>query len=104
MNTRRQFVLTLVPAAALAATGWRSAHAQANKLSESDPAASALGYKEDATKVDRAKFPKYAPGQLCSNCSLYQAKGSNDAWAPCGAFGGKQVAAKGWCAAWVKKA
>lgn len=103
MTSRRQFILTVVPAAALAATATRTS-AQAARLEESDPAATALGYKHDATKVDKAKFPKFAAGQLCSNCTLYQTKKPDDAWAPCGAFGGRQVAAKGWCAAWVKKA
>jgi hypothetical protein len=78
------------------------AQAQAARIEESDPTAAALGYKHDASKVDKARFPKYAAGQVCANCVLYQSKG-NDAWAPCSAFGGKLVAAKGWCAAWAKK-
>ena len=102
MTTRRQFVLTAVPATALL-LGARGASAQPAKLEESDPAAVALGYKMDATKVDTKKFPKYAPGQLCSNCQLYSGK-ANDAMGPCAAFGGKLVAAKGWCSAWTKKA
>lgn len=62
-----------------------------------------LGYKADATKVDKTKFPKYAAGQLCSNCVLYQGK-ATDAAAACGIFPGKQVAGKGWCSAYAKKA
>src|SRR5206468_8636634 len=52
MTTRRQFVLTAVPATALLLGGARAASAQPAKLEESDPAAMALGYKMDATKVD----------------------------------------------------
>ena len=72
-------------------------------LSESDPQAQALGYREDATKADKAKFPKYAAGQQCTTCQLYLGK-AGDARGPCPLFAGKTVAAKGWCSAWVKKA
>lgn len=102
MTTRRQFVLTAVPATALL-LGARVASAQAAKLEESDPAAVALGYKMDATKVDAKKFPTYKAGNVCSNCQLYSGK-ANDATGPCAAFGGKLVSAKGWCSAWAKKA
>ena len=72
-------------------------------LAESDSQALALGYKADATKVDKAKQPKYASGQLCSNCALFQGAPSVAA-AGCPLFAGKQVAAKGWCSAYAKKA
>jgi len=72
------------------------------KLLETDPTAESLGYKDDATKVDRAKFPKYAPPQACSNCALYQGKAS-DANGPCPIYAGKLVQGKGWCNAYVKK-
>ena len=103
MTTRRQFVLTAVPATALLLGGVRAASAQPAKLEESDPAAMALGYKMDATKVDAKKYPTYKAGNVCSNCQLYSGKAS-DATGPCAAFGGKLVAAKGWCSAWTKKA
>jgi High potential iron-sulfur protein len=38
-------------------------------LSESDPTAVSLGYKANASTVDKAKFPQFAAGQSCSNCS-----------------------------------
>lgn len=99
MNTRRTFLIT-VAAAGAALTG--TARAQA-KLDEKDPQAVALGYVHDATKVDTKKFPKYAAGQACANCALYQGK-PTDPWAGCPLFGNRQVAAKGWCNSWVKKA
>ena len=100
MSTRRQFMMTLVPAAAVltAATG---ARAQAAKIDEKDPAAVALAYKHDATKVDAKANPTYKAGNNCLNCQFYQGK---DAWGVCPLLGGKQVAAKGWCQAWAKKA
>jgi hypothetical protein len=71
-------------------------------LSESDPAASALGYKADASTIDKTKFPQYATGQTCSGCVLYQgAAGASSG--PCPVFAGKAVAAKGWCVSYSKK-
>ena len=98
-NTRRIFMMTLA-----AAGTSLSAIAQGQpRLSEKDPQAAGLGYVEDATKTDTKKFPKYASGQLCNNCVLYQGKAS-DALAGCAIFAGKQVVGKGWCNAWAKKA
>ncbi|MEO5702040.1 MAG: high-potential iron-sulfur protein [Casimicrobiaceae bacterium] len=105
MTTRRSFarnLLTALPATAILLGAGRLATAQAARLEESDPTAIALGYKHDATKVDPKKSPTYGAGRNCAGCQLYQGK-ATDPWAPCGAFGGKQVNAKGWCAAWVKK-
>ena len=101
MPSRRTFLLRVVSATLIAVPGL--AAAQAARVAETDPAAVALGYKHDATKVDAKKFPSFAAGRLCENCNLYAGK-PGDAWAPCAALGNKQVAAKGWCAAWVKKA
>jgi hypothetical protein len=81
----------------------RQAFADAPKVSESDPTAVALGYKNDAAQVDKAKYAKYAAGQQCNNCQFFQGK-PTDAWAPCPMFGGKQVSGKGWCSAYTKKA
>jgi hypothetical protein len=102
MTARRQFLIQAISTTALLA-GADLARAQAAKLSETDPTAVSLGYKEDATKVDAKKFPSFAPGRLCNGCQLYQGK-PTDASAPCSAFGGKLVSGKGWCAAWAKKA
>jgi len=71
-------------------------------LTESDPTAQALGYRQDATKADKAKYPAYAAGQACGTCALYQGK-PGDASGPCPLFAGKNVSAKGWCSAWAKK-
>jgi high potential iron-sulfur protein len=103
MNTsRRTFLITSIGAASALALS-REALADAPKVAESDPTAQALGYKMDATKVDKAKFAKYAAGEACGNCSFYQGK-ATDTFAPCPMFAGKQVAGKGWCSAYNKKA
>jgi len=97
-HPRRIFMMTLTAGGVALASG---AHAQA-KLDEKDPQAVGLGYVAEANKADTKKFPKYAAGQNCANCTLYQAK-AGDAAGGCPLFGTKQVAAKGWCSAWVKK-
>ncbi len=102
MTTRRTF-LSAIPAATLALTVARAASAQAAKLEESDAVAVALGYRHDASKVDKKKFVTYAVGHDCANCQFFQGK-PKDAWAACTAVGGKLVNAKGWCSAWAKKA
>jgi len=81
----------------------RAAAAELPKLDEKDAQAQALGYLRDATRVDRKKFATYQPGQACANCQQFQGKAGAD-WAPCTIFQGKDVNAKGWCSAWVKKA
>jgi len=102
---RRDFLkagsLAVVSAAIAGSAGM--AAAQAARVDEKDAQASSLGYKHDATKVDKVKFAKYQAGQTCANCTLYQGKPA-DAWGGCAIFPGKQVAGKGWCSAWVKKA
>ena len=101
MTTRREFVIQLsVGAAAL--TAGQAVFAQA-MVDEKDGQAAALGYKADASKVDKAKYAKYAAGQECDNCALYQGK-PGSASGGCSLFGGKQVAGKGWCSAYAKKA
>ncbi|MGA1273968.1 MAG: high-potential iron-sulfur protein, partial [Burkholderiaceae bacterium] len=44
---------------------------------------------------------KAKPGQVCSNCALYQ--GGSAKAGGCAIFPGKQVAGSGWCSAWAKK-
>jgi High potential iron-sulfur protein len=100
-NSRRQFMLL---SAAGACTLVLNSKVQAQAMvAETDPQAAALGYKADASKVDKAKYAKYAAGQECDNCALYQGKAGSSAGG-CSLFAGKQVAAKGWCSAYAKKA
>ena len=102
-SSRRTFVMTLVAGSGALAASLASAQAAAPVLAEADPQAVALGYKADTTKVDKTKYPQHAVTQICSNCNFYQGK-PTDAMAPCQLFAGKQVASKGWCSAWAKKA
>ena len=101
-TNRRRFVKLTVTG--LAATPFASAlfsgSAEAvDTVSESDPTATALKYKTDATKATDRKDTT----AFCSNCNFYSGK-AGDANGPCAVFGGKLVTAKGWCSSWVKKA
>ena len=101
LSRRRFMILTASAASAMALS--TESRADAPLLSENDPTAQALGYKTDAAKVDKAKFPHYQAGQTCANCQLYQGKPGSTT-GPCPTYGGKPVYAKGWCNAYVKKA
>jgi hypothetical protein len=102
MSNRREFIVQLsLGSTALVAGG--AAMAQGAMVAETDPQAAALGYKADASKADKVKFPKFAAGQNCGTCALYTGKAGADA-GPCPLFAGKQVTAKGWCSAYAKKA
>lgn len=70
-------------------------------LTENDPTAQALGYHENAAKVDVKAFPTFKPTQKCSNCLQLQA-GTGD-HRPCNIFVGKLVNVNGWCKVWVQK-
>ena len=100
--SRRRFIK--ITAAGLAAAPFAGALCSGNAeaadaVSESDPIATALTYKIDATKASNRKDQT----AVCANCNLYSGKpGAADG--PCSVFGGKLVNAKGWCTGWIKKA
>jgi len=96
---RRWFIVRA--AAATCALGLGSTRALAD-VDESDAVAVALGYKADTKRVDSTKYPSHNESQLCSNCKQFQGK-AGDRSAACTLFGGKAVAAGGWCSAWNKK-
>lgn len=110
---RREFIFSLI-AVVGSACAWRPASAWADgslpagatAVSETDPMASALGYKQQAKNADSTKYPqlKQAAGkqQKCENCNFY--KKENGAWGKCQLFQSGLVNAQGWCASWIKKA
>ena len=103
MTSRRTFI-RILPLAGTLALGVKTARAaDAAKVDPKDPQAMALGFVVDATEPDKAKSPKYAAGQSCGGCQLYQGK-AGDAAGPCAIFAGKQVSSKSWCSAYTKKA
>jgi hypothetical protein len=105
-TSRRHFLAlagALVGTAAGTAAFSRRAYAEdLVKLTETDATASALGYREDASKVDAAKFPAHQASQSCANCKFYLGA-DKSASAGCQLFPTKSVAAKGWCSAYNAK-
>ena len=99
-SDRRQFMLNVAAGSLLIGAGVKANAAEL--VAENDPQAVALAYKADATKVDKSKQPKYAAGQACGNCALYQGAAGSAAGV-CPLFAGKQVSAKAWCSAYAKK-
>jgi len=107
-NSRRSFMTLVGAAGAAAIVGLRPGFATAQAaalphLADSDPTAKALGYIEDASKVDKSKFPSYKAGAHCATCNFFQGK-SADTYGPCQIFPGKAVNANGWCASHSPKA
>ena len=100
MTTRRS-IIRIIPIAGAAVLSGRLA--RAGEVEPSHPLAVSLGYVKDGAKVDKAKYASYAAGQDCAGCKQYQGK-PGDPTAGCTIFGGRNVTAKGWCSAWVKKA
>jgi len=99
-SSRRRFIRiagTGLAAAPLAAA-WvsRTSQAATVRVQESDPKASAVGYKEDATKSTARKDAT----ETCANCNLYSGK-EDAADGACALFQDNLVSAKGWCTAWA---
>lgn len=102
MSSRRKFLQIIPVAGATVLAGRAFAQAPNPVVDEKEPQAVALGYVTDAKRVDKKKFPKYAPPQHCGNCQLYQAAATVPS-APCVIFANRKVAAPGWCSAWIPK-
>lgn len=97
---RRIFMIQAALGGAALACG-QAAVAAPSKIDESDPKAKSLGYKHDSSQVDKAKFPKHAAGEKCTNCMAWLGK-PTDAWAECDLLVNKLVAGPGWCSSYVK--
>ena len=98
-GTRRRFIRLAV--SGLAATPlagvWMSRPSQAAgvPVRESDPRATAVGYKADDTKSTARKND----AETCANCNLYSGK-EGAAEGTCALFQDDLVSAKGWCTSW----
>jgi len=104
--SRRSIVKSgLIAGALLPAAGLISRNAAAAALpplDPNDPTAKALGFINDATKVDTKTYPTFKPTQKCGTCAQFQGKAS-DATAACTIFAGKSVPQAGWCQVWAQK-
>jgi hypothetical protein len=71
-------------------------------LNPTEPAAKALGYHEDSSKVDAKANPTHKPEQHCGNCLQWTDKNRKAPTSKCNLFPGKMVKNPGWCKVWVK--
>jgi len=78
------------------------AQAKLPLLKVDEPAAKALGYVEDAKKVDTKANPNFKAGQHCGNCLQWAEKDRAAAEGKCNLFPGKHVKNPGWCKVYVK--
>ncbi len=111
-GSRRKFLGAVAGSAcAFALLRAASAHAQApsqaqggaaKHVSASEPLAKALGYSDDAAKVDKAKFPTFKPGDKCGTCSFFQGAAGQQS-GPCQLFSGELVNTGGWCSSYNAK-
>jgi len=73
------------------------------RVNAKDPAAIAIGYIEDVSKIDASKEPLFKPNSRCSNCTYFHSAEAKGGDAPCTVFANQIVMGKGWCRAWSVK-
>ena len=102
--TRRQVIGASVLGLSAIGVAVETAQAQAKLplLKVDEPAAKALGYIEDAKKVDAKANPNFKPGQHCGNCLQWGEKDRKAAEGKCNLFPGKLVKNPSWCKVYVK--
>jgi hypothetical protein len=99
-QSRRGFIGQLAALAAAPVLISRARGAEPAHLDVNDPAARALGYVENADRVDAKKYPGYVKGSNCENCLQLAGKPGNN-YRPCALFPGKLVSVSGWCSGWA---
>lgn len=104
--SRRQFLQLAVFGAGAAALSTiligKARAADLPHLTLDDATAKALGYVEDTTTVDAAKYPTHKPTQDCAACQQFKGEAGAE-YGPCTLFTGKAVHFKGWCAGFLAK-
>ena len=101
--SRRDLMKRALLAGSVPALGLLEARAaELLPLDAQDATAQALGFINDASKVDASANPSFKPGQHCGACSQFQGR-PTDARAECAIFGGKSVPYAGWCRVWSQR-
>ncbi len=73
------------------------------KVEETEPKATAIGYRHDSTKVDRARYPKHEAAQKCQNCLAWAPDKPADEWGECDLMSDRLVNRNGWCSSYKKQ-
>jgi hypothetical protein len=93
-------VLLLIPAAAGTAGLHRVALAQLKKVDEAEPKATAIGYRHDSAKVDKARYSKHDVNHRCHNCLAFAPDKPTDEWGECDLMSDRLVHRNGWCSSY----
>ena len=93
-NPRRAVLQAAAGVLALAALP--KALARLPLLDGTEADAIALEFVPDATRLDPAMHPRYAPGSRCAACYFFDGRPSAES-APCTVFAGYRVPSTGWC-------
>lgn len=99
--TRR--VVLLAPIAVGLGSTRAPAQSAFKKVEESEPKATAIGYKHDSAKVDKARYAKHDVAQRCYNCLAYAPEKPADEWGECDLMSDRLVNRQGWCSSYKKK-
>ena len=70
VSNRRVFLLQIAAAGSALAAQQAYSQTAAPMLQETDPQATALGYKQASATVDAKKYPTHDVSQTCANCEL----------------------------------
>ena len=79
------------------------ARAAFKRVEESEPKATAIGYRHDSVKVDRARYPKHDDTQKCQNCLAWAPEKPADEWGECDLMSDRMVNRNGWCSSYKKR-
>jgi len=99
--TRR--VVLLVPLAAGMGSPQAFAQSTLKKVEETEPKATAIGYKHDSARVDKARYAKHDVAQRCHNCLAFAPDKPTDEWGECDLMSDRLVHRNGWCSSYKKK-
>jgi hypothetical protein len=79
------------------------ARAAFKRVEEGEAKATAIGYRHDSTKVDKARYPKHDPTQKCQNCLAWAPEKPADEWGECDLMSDRMVNRNGWCSSYKKR-
>lgn len=99
--TRR--VVLLAPIAAGLGSAQAQAQSAVKKVEETEPKATAIGYKHDSAKVDKARYAKHDVAQRCHSCLAFAPDKPTDEWGECDLMSDRLVHRNGWCSSYKKK-
>lgn len=99
---KRRVVLWVPVAAGIAGLHAPAARAAIKKVEETEPKATAIGYRHDSSKVDQKRYPKHDPEQKCLNCLAWAPEKPSDEWGECDLMSDRLVYRTGWCSSYKK--